>query len=121
MNSPGNERNPQARQMADESMVRTLAAQATAIWPQERPLLDRYGLGPGRRVLDAGCGTGEFAARVAEAFPTVHVTGVDLIEASLETARQRHPDLGRAWPSSRAMPSTCAFPMAPSTSSPAAM
>ena len=79
--------------MADESMVRTLAAQATAIWPQERPLLDRYGLGAGSRVLDAGCGTGEFAARVAEAFPAVHVTGVDLIEASLETARQRHPDL----------------------------
>ncbi|HQX24989.1 MAG TPA: methyltransferase domain-containing protein [Pseudomonadota bacterium] len=93
MNPAGNERNPQARQMADESMVRTLAAQATAIWPQERPLLDRYGLGAGSRVLDAGCGTGEFAARVADAFPAVHVTGVDLIEASLETARQRHPDL----------------------------
>ncbi len=27
--------NPQAEQMADESMVRTLAAQARAIWPQE--------------------------------------------------------------------------------------
>lgn len=93
MKSPADERNPQARQMADESMVRTLAAQATAIWPQERPLLDRYGLGPGSRVLDAGCGTGEFAARVAQAFPGVHVTGVDLIEASLETARRRHPEL----------------------------
>lgn len=93
MNRPLDERNPQARQMADESMVRTLAAQATAIWPQERPLLDRYGLASGSRVLDAGCGTGEFAARVAQDFPAVQVTGVDLIEASLETARQRHPDL----------------------------
>ena len=33
--------NPQAAQMADESMVRTLAAQARAIWPQEAPLLLR--------------------------------------------------------------------------------
>jgi hypothetical protein len=28
--------NPQYEQMADESMVRNLAAQAEAIWPQER-------------------------------------------------------------------------------------
>jgi ubiquinone/menaquinone biosynthesis C-methylase UbiE len=93
MNAPRDLRNPQARQMADESMVRTLAAQATAIWPQERPLLDRYGLAGGGRMLDAGCGTGEFAARVAQAFPAVHVTGVDLVEASLEAARQCHPEL----------------------------
>ena len=38
------ELNPQARQMADESMVRNLAAQAQAIWPQEAPLFDRYAL-----------------------------------------------------------------------------
>ena len=36
--------NPQRSQMADESMVRTLRAQAEAIWPQELPLLRRYGL-----------------------------------------------------------------------------
>jgi len=35
--------NPQAREMADESMVRNLAAQALAIWPQEEPLIRRYG------------------------------------------------------------------------------
>jgi hypothetical protein len=28
--------NPQGKQMADESMVRNLDAQARAIWPQER-------------------------------------------------------------------------------------
>ena len=33
-----NELNPQAREMADESMVRKLAAQADAIWPQENAL-----------------------------------------------------------------------------------
>ena len=37
-------RNPQAAQMADESMVRTLHAQAEVIWPQEQQLFARYGL-----------------------------------------------------------------------------
>jgi hypothetical protein len=47
--------NPQAEQMADESMVRTLRAQADALWPQEAPLFDRYAIGEGSRILDAGC------------------------------------------------------------------
>ena len=47
--------NPQGRQMADESMVRNLAAQADAIWPQEAPLFAalraaRRDAHPGRRV-----------------------------------------------------------------------
>lgn len=50
-----NERNPQAEQMADESMVRGLAAQAEAIWPQESAFFDRYTLPDGARVLDLGC------------------------------------------------------------------
>src|SRR5688572_30629177 len=49
--------NPQAREMADESMVRTLAAQADAIWPQERWLFERYHLPEDATSLDAGCGT----------------------------------------------------------------
>ena len=35
-------RNPQKQHMADESMVRTLAAQTEAIWPQERELVASY-------------------------------------------------------------------------------
>lgn len=35
------QRNPQAKEMADESMVRNLPAQADAIWPQEKPLFER--------------------------------------------------------------------------------
>lgn len=82
--------NPQAKQMADESMVRNLAAQARAIWPQEAPLLLRYALPAEPRILDAGCGTGEAASRIAELFPKAHVLGVDVIDASLELARQRY-------------------------------
>jgi SAM-dependent methyltransferase len=80
--------------MADESMVRNLAAQAEAIWPQEQPLFDRYGLPPGAEILDAGCGTGEIALRLARKFAGARVIGVDLIDAHLERARRRSADLG---------------------------
>src|SRR5688572_29200995 len=85
--------NPQARQMADESMVRTLAAQARAIWPQEAPLFARYGLPPAPRILDAGCGTGEASSRLAELYPQGRVLGVDVLDASLALARSRHAGL----------------------------
>ena len=90
-NARVNDRNPQAREMADESMVRNLAAQAEAIWPQEEPLVRRYAP---HDVLDVGCGTGEFSSRVAALFPAARVTGVDLIEAHLELARQRYRAFG---------------------------
>ncbi|HVK86624.1 MAG TPA: methyltransferase domain-containing protein [Kofleriaceae bacterium] len=81
-----NERNPQAKEMADESMVRNLASQADAIWPQELPLMRRYAP---RDVLDLGCGTGEITVRMAELFPRARVTGVDLVEAHLERGRTK--------------------------------
>ena len=85
--------NPQAKQMADESMVRNLAAQARAIWPQEVPLLRRYALPAEPRILDAGCGTGEAASRLAELFPQARVLGVDIIDHHLELARSRYARL----------------------------
>ncbi len=87
-------RNPQAAQMADESMVRTLAAQVACIWPQEEPLLARYSLGSAARVLDVGCGTGEFTRRVATAEPQCEVLGVDILASSIDYARARHAALG---------------------------
>ncbi len=81
--------NPQAQHMADESMVRNLAAQAEAVWPQELPVLLRHPLPASPRVLDAGCGTGEATWRVAEAFPSAEVLGVDILEAHLERARPK--------------------------------
>src|SRR5437899_3788809 len=85
--------NPQAKQMADESMVRNLSAQAQAIWPQEVPLLRRYPLPSAPQILDAGCGTGEAASRLAELFPRSHVLGVDIIDAHLALARSRYEKL----------------------------
>lgn len=81
--------NPQLEQMADESMVRNLAAQATCIWPQEEPLIRRYGIADDARILDAGCGTGEITGRLAAMFPRASVLGVDILESHLSLARQR--------------------------------
>ncbi len=83
-----NPSSPQAKEMADESMVRNLSAQAEAIWPQEKPIFDRHPLGDGT-VLDVGCGTGEIIARLAEAFPDASFVGVDLEEPHLSRARAR--------------------------------
>jgi ubiquinone/menaquinone biosynthesis C-methylase UbiE len=86
--------NPQAKQMADESMVRNLSAQASAIWPQEVELVRRYTLPAEARILDAGCGTGEATSRLAELFPQAEILGVDIIDAHLELARSRYARFG---------------------------
>ncbi len=85
--------NPQGKQMADESMVRNLDAQARSIWPQESALLLRYSLPAEPSILDAGCGTGEGAARIAGLFPAAHVLAVDILDDHLLRARTRHRDL----------------------------
>lgn len=84
-------RNPQAKEMADESMIRNLAAQADAIWPQEIAVMRRY---QPADVLDLGCGTGEITVRMAELFGAARITGVDLIEAHLELGRARAARFG---------------------------
>jgi len=74
--------------MADESMVRNLAAQAEAIWPQEEPIFDRHPIGGGS-ALDVGCGTGEMTERLAAKYPRAAFTGIDLVESHLDRARER--------------------------------
>lgn len=69
-------------------MVRNLAAQAEAIWPQELPIVQRHPVGRGR-VLDVGCGTGEITARLAELWPEAQLVGVDVEESHLVRARER--------------------------------
>jgi SAM-dependent methyltransferase len=88
-----NDLNPQAKQMADESMVRNLAAQARAIWPQEFQLFKRYAIPTDSRILDAGCGTGEISSRLAKRFPQARVLGIDIIDKHLDLARSRYAAL----------------------------
>lgn len=85
--------NPQARQMADESMVRNLAAQAEAIWPQEYAIFTGYALPAGARILDLGCGTGEISSRLAGAFPKAEVLGLDVLDVHVRYASHRYADL----------------------------
>lgn len=89
-----NDRNPQAEQMGDESMARNLAHQAEAIWPQEAPLFDRYGLAGALRILDLGCGTGEITRRLAQRYPEATVDGVDILEGNLALARRDSAGFG---------------------------
>ena len=88
LSSRAMDRNPQAKQMADESMVKNLTAQAEAIWPHEQAIFSGYGMPS--TILDVGCGTGEITSRLATMFPTAQLVGVDLIEAHLELARKRY-------------------------------
>ena len=41
------------------------------------------------KILDVGCGTGVFAARVREALPKAHVWGVDLVAEMLQKGAER--------------------------------
>ncbi|HEX9799924.1 MAG TPA: methyltransferase domain-containing protein [Thermoanaerobaculia bacterium] len=94
MSRPRDARNPQHAEMADESMVRTLSAQAELLWPQEEALFRRYGLSGALRILDVGCGTGEITHRLAALYPQAEVTGVDLLVSHLEQARRRSAGYG---------------------------
>jgi len=94
MSEANHPHNPQHEQMADASMVRNLAYQAEAIWPQESAIFRSYGLSGRLAILDVGCGTGEITARLAEMHPEATLTGVDLIEHHLEVARARSQAFG---------------------------
>jgi ubiquinone/menaquinone biosynthesis C-methylase UbiE len=86
--------NPQYEQMADESMVRNLAHQAEAIWPQESEIFRKYGLPDDVEILDVGCGTGEITARLAGLYPSAKIVGVDLIARHLTLGRERCAPFG---------------------------
>jgi SAM-dependent methyltransferase len=82
--------NPQAAQMADASMLRTLRYQTEALWPLESRLFARYALPRAARILDLGCGSGEATLRLAAMFPGAEtVFGVDLMPELLAAARLR--------------------------------
>jgi len=76
----------QRHNMEDDTMVDTLRAQASIIWPLERALLKRHVTGAIGRVLDIACGTGEILRRVKRDFRPSFVTGVDLFHGHLQRA-----------------------------------
>jgi trans-aconitate methyltransferase len=52
-------------------------------------VLDRLDPGPGERILDLGCGTGELTAEIRAR--GADVVGLDASESMIERARDRHP------------------------------
>jgi sterol 24-C-methyltransferase len=66
---------------------------ATAMRMMEDKLGTTLKLPPGSRVLDAGCGEGDVAIRMATKFG-LHVEGVDLLEFSLDKAHKKARKLG---------------------------
>lgn len=58
------------------------------------PFLDACALPAGARVLDAGCGTGALAEALLARDAAARVTGIDVAEPFLATARQRVPGTG---------------------------
>lgn len=60
--------------------------------PSHRAILRRVRAEHGDRplrILDIGCGTGLFAARIREAFPRAEVVGIDLVSGMLQKGRER--------------------------------
>jgi SAM-dependent methyltransferase len=65
--------------------------QRRAYWPLHDAVLERLDERRGARILDLGCGTGQLAGRLTEAFPHAHVIGCDFSAGMLERAAQRCP------------------------------
>ncbi len=61
--------------------------------PAHRMMLDVLGTGPAK-ILDIGCGTGRFAARLLKRQPAARVWGLDLSPGMLGRCRQRGRALG---------------------------
>lgn len=81
---------PNSADLADEAIIRNLAAQALAIWPQEELLVERYKVPEQAQILDVGCGTGEIPVRLVDKYPDARVLGVDPYASHVEFAKRRH-------------------------------
>lgn len=88
------DKNPQAKEMADESMVRNLKAQAEAIWPQEKEIFLRHPIPTSPKILDVACGTGEISLRLLELFSQSSLLGIDIETAHLQKAQSRCAKFG---------------------------
>jgi ubiquinone/menaquinone biosynthesis C-methylase UbiE len=70
-----------------------LRAQAHLAWPQESPILTRFGLQDGMTVADLGCGPGSLTEHLLTLLPHSQIIALDSEAALLEHARQLLPDM----------------------------
>jgi len=72
-----------------------LVRQAEVFASFTRQLLEQAGIGPGMRVLDAGCGAGDVSFLAAELVgPAGEVVGADISPAAIDWARNRTREKG---------------------------
>ena len=64
--------------------------QISDLYPSERIFLPRV-LFPGAKVLDVGCASGGFFSIMRSLEPHIEYTGIDISEAAIELAKQKHP------------------------------
>lgn len=67
-------------------------------------LIELAGVGPGDRVLDVGCGTGQLTVALAAALGGEHVAAVDPAEKALAVCRSRVPAADVRVASAKALP-----------------
>jgi ubiquinone/menaquinone biosynthesis C-methylase UbiE len=73
----------------DETELDRLMRQGSATWSSERQFLEWAGIMPGQQVIDIGCGPGVITRLLGEYIgPIGKVTGVDISDDLLETARK---------------------------------
>lgn len=56
--------------------------------PVARALAEHYGLKPGMRVLDVGCGKGFLLYELTRAVPGIEVAGIDISAYAIESAKE---------------------------------
>ncbi|MEV7044746.1 class I SAM-dependent methyltransferase [Amycolatopsis sp. NPDC051061] len=79
----------------DAAETGRLRLQAEIMGPHSAHLFKLAGIGPGMRVLDVGCGTGDVSMVLADLVgPTGSVLGVDVDPGVLEVARERAREAG---------------------------
>lgn len=74
---------------AESALFDRFAARiATPLWDFSMDQIART-VSPGMRILDVGCGGGQFALRLAQRFPDVQIVGVDLSPEQIARAQKR--------------------------------
>lgn len=84
----GSYRIGEARFRDASAELERLRVQAAVLWPAELAVLERHGLRPGSRVLEAGCGPGFVTELLLERLGDGSVTALDVDPAMLDHARR---------------------------------
>lgn len=97
MHEPTADSQPATNYVVDAENV----AEMARLIRQARTLSEHFGLlpepialSPGERILDIGCGPGEWAVAMAQRFPDSRITGIDISERMIAYARYVAHDRG---------------------------